>query len=132
MPGSAGEKHGLGGARMALEIAEKNIEGATVLALAGQVVVGDPSNRLRDKTREILNRGRTDLVMDFGRVTYIDSTGLGTILAIYTTARNLGANIKLACLSKKFRDQLRTTGLEKVFEIFDQVEGAAKSYQAKV
>jgi anti-sigma B factor antagonist len=116
---------------MALEIVEQNIEGVSVLGLAGQIIAGDESRRMRDKSRELLNRGRTDLVMDFGRVTYIDSTGLGTILAIYTTARNLGANIKLANLSKKFRDQLRVTGLEKVFEIFDQVEGAVKSYQAK-
>jgi anti-sigma B factor antagonist len=116
---------------MALVIVEKNLEGVAVLTLAGQIVVGDASSRLRDKAREVLNRGRTDLVMDFGRVSYIDSTGLGTILAIYTTARNLGANIKLANLSKKFRDQLHVTGLERVFEIFDQVEGAVKSYKSK-
>lgn len=128
---AAGEEYGLGGAMMPLEIAEKNIEGVTVLELAGPIMVGDDSSRLRDKSREILNRGRSDLVMDFGRVNYIDSTGLGTILAVYTTARNLGANIKLANLSKKFRDQLRVTGLEKVFEIFDQVDGAVKSYQTK-
>ena len=116
---------------MALEIVEKNIESVTVLALSGRIVVGDDSSRLRNKTREVLDRGRTEMVMDFGRVGYIDSTGLGTILAVYTTARNLGANIKLASLSKKFREQLHVTGLEKVFEIFDQVEGAVKSYQTK-
>jgi anti-sigma B factor antagonist len=113
---------------MALGIVEKDFGGVTVLELSGQITVGEDSRRLRSKTKAVLDSGRTDLVMDFARVGYIDSTGLGTILAVFTTARNLGANIKLASLAKKFRDQLHQTGLERVFEIYEQVEGAVSSY----
>src|SRR5207247_3983454 len=80
--------------------------GVTVLELSGQSTVGEESSQLRFKTKAVMESGRTDLVIDFGRVGYIDSTGLGTILAVFTTAKSLGANIKLAALGKKFRDQL--------------------------
>lgn len=113
---------------MALAIVEKDFGGVTVLELSGQISVGEESSQLRYKTKAVLDSGKTDLVMDFARVGYIDSTGLGTILAVFTTARSLGANIKLASLAKKFRDQLHQTGLEKVFEIYEKVEGAVNSY----
>jgi anti-anti-sigma factor len=115
---------------MALKIVEKDFGGVTVLELSGQITVGEESSQLRSKTKMVLDSGRTDLVMDFARVTYIDSTGLGTILAVFTTARSLGANIKLASLATKFREQLHQTGLEKVFEIYEKVEDAANSYHA--
>ena len=113
---------------MALGIVEKDFSGVTVLELSGQITMGEESSQLRFKTKAVLDTGRNALVMDFARVGYIDSTGLGTILAIFTSARSHGANIKLASLSKKFRDQLHQTGLEKVFEIYAQVEGAVSSF----
>ena len=115
---------------MALGIVERDFGGVTVLELSGQITVGEESSQLRFKTKAVMESGRTDLVIDFGRVGYIDSTGMGTILAVFTTAKSLGANIKLAALGKKFRDQLHQTGLEKVFEIYAQVEGAVSSYHS--
>jgi len=113
---------------MALQIAEKDANGITVLTLSGRVTLGEESNQLRTKIKDILGTGKTRLVLDLADCTYIDSAGLGTLVAGYTTARNQGASMKLANLTKKFHEQLHITKLVTVFEVYESVEEAVKSF----
>ena len=64
---------------MALQIAEKESNGVTVLELSGRVTLGDESGQLRAKFKEVLAQGKKRLVLDLGNVNYIDSAGLGTL-----------------------------------------------------
>ncbi|PYV27049.1 MAG: anti-sigma factor antagonist [Acidobacteria bacterium] len=118
-----------GGSSVALEIVEKESHGATLLVLSGQVKIGEESNRLRDKLRELLGKGKTCLVLDLGDVDYIDSSGLGTLVSTFSTATRYGGTIKLANLTKRFREQLSITKLVTVFDVYDSAEEAAKSFQ---
>jgi len=113
---------------MALYIVEKEISGVTVLELAGRVTLGEESSQLRTKLKDILGQGKTRLVLDLGEVTYIDSAGLGTLVAGFTSARNQGANLKLANLTKRFREQLNITKLVTVFDVYNSVSDAVKSF----
>jgi anti-sigma B factor antagonist len=113
---------------MALEITEKESSGVTVLVLAGRVTLGEESSKLRTKLNDRLGEGKTRVVLDLAEVKYIDSAGLGTLVAGYTSARNQGASMKLANLTKKFDEQLHITKLVTVFEVYDSVEGAVKSF----
>ncbi len=115
---------------MALQIAEKETNGVTVLALSGRVTLGEESNKLRTTLKEILGQGKNRLVLDLADVSYIDSAGLGTLVAGYTTARNQGASMKLANLTRKFHEQLNITKLVTVFEVFESVKDAVKSFSA--
>ncbi len=113
---------------MALEITERDANGITVLSLTGRVVLGDESNQLRTKLKELLGKGTTRLVLDLAEVKYIDSAGLGALVAGFTSAQNQGASMKLANLTKKFDEQLHITKLVTVFDVFDTVDGALKSF----
>lgn len=113
---------------MALEIKEKQTQGVTVLELSGRVTLGEESGRLRARLKNLLNEGKTQLVLDLAQVSYIDSAGLGALVAGYTTARNEGASMKLANLTKKFHEQLHITKLVTVFEVYDTVDQAVKSF----
>ena len=113
---------------MALNIVEKEVDGVTVLQLAGRITLGDGSNELRTKLKEILSQGKTRLVLDLAEVSYIDSAGLGTLVAGYTSAQNQGANLKLANLTKRFHEQLNITKLVTVFEVYNSVPEAVKSF----
>jgi anti-sigma B factor antagonist len=115
---------------MALQIVEKEISGVTVVQLSGRVTLGDESNQLRTKIKAILAEGKKRLVMDLGNVSYIDSDGLGTLVAGYTSSQNQGAGMKLANLTKRFREQLNITKLVTVFEVYGSVEEAIKSFGA--
>ncbi|MGA2632157.1 MAG: STAS domain-containing protein [Terriglobia bacterium] len=113
---------------MALEIKQKETDGVTVLVLSGRVVLGEESNQLRTKLKDLLGQGKTRLVLDLADVKYIDSAGLGTLVAGYTSAQNQGAGIKLANLTKKFHEQLHITKLVTVFDVYDSVADAVKSF----
>ncbi len=113
---------------MALKIEEESAEGVTVLRLAGRVTLGGESNQLRSKLRELLDQGATRVVLDLGEVSYLDSAGLGTLVAGYTSARSKGASVKLANLTKKISEQLNITKLVTVFEVYNDVQAAVKSF----
>ena len=113
---------------MALNIVEKEVKGVTVVELTGRVTLGEESNQLRTALKGLLGQGKTRLVLDLAEVTYIDSAGLGTLVAGYTSAQNQGANLKLANLTKRFREQLNITKLVTVFDVYDTVEAAVKSF----
>ena len=115
---------------MALEITERDASGVTVLSLTGRVVLGDESNQLRTKLKELLVQGNRKLVLDLAEVKYIDSAGLGALVAAHASAQNQGASMKLANLTKKFDEQLHITKLVTVFDVFDTVDGAVKSFGA--
>ena len=113
---------------MALQLAERDSGGITVLELSGRVSLGEESNQLRTKIKEVLGKGKTGLVLDLSKVSYIDSAGLGTLVAGYTTAHNVGASMKLANLTKKLDQLLHITKLVTVFDVYDSVEEAVKSF----
>ena len=115
---------------MALNIVEKEVNGVTVLTVAGRVTLGEESGQLRTKLKDILSQGKTRLVLDLAEVTYIDSAGLGTLVAGFTSAQNQGASLKLANLTKRFNEQLHITKLVTIFDVYDSVQDAVKSFDA--
>ncbi len=115
---------------MALQIVEKESSGVTILALSGRVTLGEESNQLRSHIKEMLSEGAKRLVLDLGDVSYIDSAGLGTLVAGFTSSQSQGAVMKLANLTKRFREQLNITKLVTVFDVYDSVEAAVKSFAA--
>jgi len=115
---------------MALQISEKESSGVTVLTLSGRVTLGEESSQLRARLKDMLATGKTRVVLDLADVSYIDSAGLGTLVAGYTSARSQGAGMKLANLTKKFDEQLHITKLVTVFEVYNSVAEAVKSFEA--
>jgi anti-sigma B factor antagonist len=113
---------------MALNTVEMEVDGVTVLQLVGRVTLGDESNQLRTKLKDLLSQGKTRLVLDLAEVTYIDSAGLGTLVAGFTSAQNQGANLKLANLTKRLNEQLHITKLVTVFDVYNNVQDAVKSF----
>jgi anti-sigma B factor antagonist len=113
---------------MALRITESESDGITILTLSGRVTLGEESNQLRTRIKDVLGKGKTRLILDLADVGYIDSAGLGTLVAGYTSAQNQGASMKLANLTKKFREQLHITKLVTVFDVYDSVADAVKSF----
>ena len=115
---------------MALQITEKDTGVITVLTISGRITLGEASHELRTRLKDLLTQGKTRVVLDLGEVGYIDSAGLGTLVAGYTSARNGGADMKLANLTKKLKDQMHITKLVTVFDVYDSVEDAVKSFAA--
>ena len=114
---------------MPLDIQLREAGGVTVLDLKGQVVLGPESAALREAIRKLLDEGKKKLLLDFGDVGFIDSAGVGTLVAAFTTARTVGAELKLSRLTPRFRKTLQVTRLLSVFEIYDDEAEALRHFQ---
>jgi anti-sigma B factor antagonist len=112
---------------MALNITHNIIDGVSVAYLSGAIFFDQESIFLRVQVKDLLDRSPR-IVLDLGNVTRIDSSGLGTLVALYVSARKVGSNIKLANLSNHILEALRITRLVTVFEIFDRAEDAVASF----
>ena len=113
---------------MALYVVEKMVGGILLLDVRGQITLGDETGALRDKVKALVEAGHTRIIVDLAEVTYIDSAGLATLVWVYTSARKQGGDVKLLRLTKRVRDLLQITRLSTVFEIYDTLESAQKSF----
>jgi anti-sigma B factor antagonist len=84
--------------------------------------------KFRETVKTLLDEGRNNIVLDFSKVTYIDSTGIGHLIRASIRARSQGGQLKLVGVSKKIRDLLHIIFLDTVVEIFENVEQACASF----
>jgi anti-sigma B factor antagonist len=105
----------------------RTFAGVLIVECSGRLVLGDESANLRHLVRDHLNENK-EVIIDLGNVSYIDSSGIGILAGLYTTAGRAGGAIKLARLSPLLQDMLQITKLFTVFEIFDRAEDAASSF----
>jgi|SRR5271169_5737949 len=112
---------------MALSIANNKFDGVTVVHLTGTIFFDEDSISLRVHVKDLLDES-LQIVLDLENVTRIDSSGLGTLVALYVSARKMGGDIKLANLGNHIKEALRITRLVTVFEIFDRTEDAVASF----
>lgn len=115
---------------MALKMTTREVDGVSVLTLEGRIVLGEESNALREQVKSMLAAGKRKVVLNMAQVTYIDSAGLGTLVAAHHSARTQGATLKLSNLGKKFQEILQVTKLLTVFEVYDSEAAAISSFSA--
>jgi anti-sigma B factor antagonist len=106
-------------------------DGIIVIDCAGRLIFGEETAALRDQVRALINDD-SRILLNLADVTYIDSGGLGTLVALYTTARNAGGALKLSRLTARVGDLLQVTKLLTVFEVYNSEEEAVQSFRKGV
>ena len=112
---------------MGLKISSRELDAVAVVTCSGRIVFGEESADLREVIKGILQRTK-QIVIDLANVSYIDSGGLGTLVGLYTSARNLGGEIKLANVTQRVRDQLQITKLITVFDCYPSEQAAVNAF----
>ena len=113
---------------MQLKLSNRNEDGILVVDCVGRIVFGDETGYLRDTVKQLLLENKR-IILNLGEITYIDSGGLGTLVALYTSAMQGQATIKLANLTKRVGDLLQVTKLLTVFDVYDSEEKALESFR---
>ena len=113
-----------------MEINERIVDGVTILDLNGKLTIGDGAQLLKDKSESLVFQGRKQVIVNLGAVPYIDSGGLGQLVACYTTLTRAGGRLTLVNLNTRNHDLLSITKLVSVFETFDTEREALESYAA--
>ncbi len=113
---------------MALKITNREVDGITVVQLEGRIVLGEESTAMREAVKNLLAENKKKIVLNMSNVTFIDSAGLGTLVATFHSARNQGSSLKLSNLGQKFQEVLQITKLLTVFETFESETAAVQSF----
>jgi anti-sigma B factor antagonist len=112
---------------MALEMTHQDVDKATVVLLDGRVVLGEETNAFRKKLKSLLVEGKRNIVLDLKKVSFIDSGGLGALIAAYSTAKSEGATLRLCNIGSRFKVLLQNTKLYTVFEVANSDAGAVRT-----
>ncbi|MGA2431329.1 MAG: STAS domain-containing protein [Candidatus Acidiferrum sp.] len=111
-----------------MNITNKDIGGVSVVALDGRIVLGEESNSLRERVKALIAEGKKKIVLNMADVKYIDSAGLGILVAAHVSANKQGAALHLSNLGNKFHDVLQLTRLLTVFSVYDSEADAIRSF----
>lgn len=113
-----------------LSIATHMAGDVAVLQLTGRLVLEDTESELRAEIDRLMRDGHVKLVLDLNAVSYIDSAGLGLLVAKYVSLRSRGGDLRLVHLTPRSMHLMAITNLASVFSTFTTEELAVRSYAA--
>ncbi len=101
-----------------------------IVEASGKLTLGEGTAALRNKLQEVVDGGSRRILLNMAGVTYIDSSGLGELVAAHMTATAAGSEIKLLNLANRVHDLLKLAKLYTVFETFEDEAAALSSFSA--
>ncbi len=113
---------------MELATSIRESSGVVILEMSGRLCLGDDSRGLRETIRSFVAEGRPRVLLHLEKLSFIDSAGIGSLVACYATARNGGGGVKLLRPSMRVVEALTMTKLLPAFEIFDSEVEAVASF----
>lgn len=114
----------------ALAIFERRIGPVTLLEVSGQLVADTGDRLFMDRVTTLVASGCLNVLVDLRNVTYIDSAGVGALVAMYLHVTRRGGRFKLLCPSSRACRVLQITYLTHVFEVFDREDEALATFAA--
>ena len=111
-----------------MKVSVREIGHVSVVDLSGKITIGEGDVILREKVHELLDHGHEHILLNLEKVSYMDSAGIGELVACYKRAKEKKGNVKLLNPSGKVYDLLQLTKLEEVFETFRDEKEALVSF----
>ena len=113
---------------MSVKLNTRQVGDVTVIDVSGQITLGEGSSVVRDAVRGLTTKGNKKILLNLGDVSYIDSSGIGELVAGYTSLANAGGTLKLLGLTKRVQDLLQITKLYTVFDVHEDEAHALRSF----
>lgn len=111
-----------------LNISTRQSGGVTVVDLSGKIALGESNRALHEAIKNLIESGNKNILLNLAKVTLVDSSGLGELVAGYASAERNGGAMKLENLSDRFIELIHITKLYTVFDVFDNEEEALASF----
>ncbi len=112
-----------------MKFSTSEIYNAAVISFKGKLMGGPESQEFHDQLSAFIGVGKKNIIVDLSDVKYVNSSGLGNLVRGFSSVKEAGGQLKLAGVSDKVEGVLSITKLLSVFELFNNVEDAAKSFQ---
>jgi len=107
-----------------MKIKERIDNNVAILSLSGKMMGGPETTAVHDHIRGLISDGISKVVIDLGGVKWINSSGLGVLMASMTTLKNSEGQMKLANVTEKVESLLMITQLMRIFDTYDTVDRA--------
>jgi anti-sigma B factor antagonist len=111
-----------------MKLTERRIGDVTLLELKGRLVFDDGDSVLLSRVNELVDEGRVKIIVDLKGITYIDSCGVGVLVAKFVSARRKGGDLRLLSLSPRCEHVMQISGLLNVFETFNSEPDALAAF----
>lgn len=112
-----------------LDVKERQAGDVTILDLTGAIRMGEGSISLRNAIRGLVDGNNNKILINLAGVKYMDSSGIGELIANYTTISRGDGQLKLLNLTDKIKDLLVITKLLTVFDVFESEAEALNSFK---
>lgn len=111
---------------MKIEVHEKS-HGIKIIRPHGKIISGSKVMKLKKTINDLIDEGEEEIILDFDRVPFMDSTGLGVLIAAYTSLQKENGEMKLVHVAKRIKDLLTITKLLSLFDCYDSEADAVKA-----
>ena len=98
-----------------LQLETEQAQNETIVHCVGRIT-SSTSSLLQGKVRELIPEKKT-IALDLSQVSYMDSSGLGALVAVWASAKKAGCELKLISLSDRLKELFHLTSLDKLFAI---------------
>lgn len=102
---------------------------AVVVELKGNVMGGDDTKNFNELLHKLIAEGKKNIIVDLSDVKFMNSSGLGMMISGLTTMKREGGHLKLANVTEKIESLLIITKLITIFETFESIDDAVKSFE---
>lgn len=114
---------------MALRGTCREVGDVAVIDFSGKITLGEGSAVVRQMVRDLIANGRRKILFDLSDVDYIDSSGIGEMVAAYTAVRSANGELKLIHLTRRVHDIMQITRLFTVFDVQADEGAALRSFR---
>ena len=113
-----------------LRIRQRRVLGAVIFDLDGDITIGETNRQFRDAIKQIVNDMNREVILNLAKVTKIDSSGFGEILAAYGTLKASRGRLKLMKLHESVVDLMMVTKLLTAFDVYNDERTAVEGFEA--
>ena len=103
-----------------------------IVKVKGTFVGPRDKDAIEAKVQELVEQGHTSIILDLGEVSFLDSSGIGGLIAAFLKASRKGGSVKLVHVTRRIHEVLQITRLSSVFEMFDDLQKALKSFEVDI
>ncbi len=112
-----------------MQLKEKIVGDVAILELKGKLMGGPETMEIHSKVKDLADKKQLKVIIDLGKVTWMNSTGLGAMMSSLTTLRNAKGDLKLVRVTDKVKSLFMVTKLITIFDTFDSVEDAIAAFR---
>ncbi|MBX7170243.1 MAG: STAS domain-containing protein [Pyrinomonadaceae bacterium] len=110
-----------------LNIQKRQSGNTTILDLEGDVIMGGGSAKLGQAISELIKDDKTNVLLNFQKVRYIDSSGTGELISVSESVDNAGGSLKITNLSPKVEQVLTLSSLLPILDVYEDEASALES-----